>query len=537
MKPHPCHRAACLAALLILTITAPIAQGFLRRGADDSLEWMTADSDLIVRGTRLDGKLIKIAGWNCELTTLRVTETLKGKAEGTITILSFGQTGLGGHGDYLVFLVPTARWQASTPTTAEESRILSQVPWSTRSYWRYPIALDEMPNERVPHRFGFNAKYEELPTAEALLAVVRDEVRHPPIEQYGVLELQITPTSRFFAPETPASFGQRYLNILIEPRIAARAMEWVKSPDVYDRWNGAMVLSKFQSATNIALMKNLLDDPFPTPTSFPPSGRYSLSGVGKWTGTSYPIRRIAFDALRAWEVPIPEVVLEKPAYPVTYLKRGVVISVLATLITLCLILLLYRSGKGRRLSTKLAWMSAAALLILTAFWIRGHWRIDEISFSTAPDRRYEIAFYGGHLRLLQMDKLDERPPIAWTTVTRDTASETAWTPQGGNPRFNSLPLSVRKGAFGFIAERGTLFGVDFAQRPYRFWIIPLWSLCLLAAMLPAIKLRSWMRRSRIPEGHCQTCGYDLRASPERCPECGTAKKAATTAPHAGIIGR
>ena len=55
-------------------------------------------------------------------------------------------------------------------------------------------------------------------------------------------------------------------------------------------------------------------------------------------------------------------------------------------------------------------------------------------------------------------------------------------------------------------------------------IFPLWAAQFACAALPLVwigsRARKW-RFSRAP-GLCRNCGYDLRASPERCPECGTA---------------
>jgi len=51
--------------------------------------------------------------------------------------------------------------------------------------------------------------------------------------------------------------------------------------------------------------------------------------------------------------------------------------------------------------------------------------------------------------------------------------------------------------------------------------IPHWLLALAFLLPPFWWMTERRRQRRWRLGLCQKCGYDLRASPERCPECGT----------------
>ena len=69
---------------------------------------------------------------------------------------------------------------------------------------------------------------------------------------------------------------------------------------------------------------------------------------------------------------------------------------------------------------------------------------------------------------------------------------------------------------------------------FRYLTLPYWLLTTLFAVLPIfwiLHLRRQLRaRSRLKRGLCATCGYDLRSSKERCPECGALTPVPETAP-------
>jgi len=65
-------------------------------------------------------------------------------------------------------------------------------------------------------------------------------------------------------------------------------------------------------------------------------------------------------------------------------------------------------------------------------------------------------------------------------------------------------------------------------------IAPYWSLVVVTIPLPLIFLFTWKKQRtqkyRLAQGFCIQCGYDLRATPGQCPECGTITVGSNTKP-------
>jgi hypothetical protein len=99
-----------------------------------------------------------------------------------------------------------------------------------------------------------------------------------------------------------------------------------------------------------------------------------------------------------------------------------------------------------------------------------------------------------------------RKGINFQVAAPDAPYAESW---GIDPRARS-PLGL---AWQTASSRGP-FSVAAMTVPG--WIFPL----ILLALPVAHEARLYRARSRARRGFCRACGYDLRATPDRCPECG-----------------
>ena len=146
-------------------------------------------------------------------------------------------------------------------------------------------------------------------------------------------------------------------------------------------------------------------------------------------------------------------------------------------------------------------LSGLLALAMAALWVRRYYVCDTMGVRVRQTSPRISTLPGGlAITLITLSPGDGALDDRWRWHTASTFSD--W------PR----------NAIGFGTESFPL-----GSRTVRAVIVPCWVVVLLTATLPAAWF--WRRmRHRRPPGHCASCGYDLRATPERCPKCGAEPK-------------
>jgi hypothetical protein len=167
---------------------------------------------------------------------------------------------------------------------------------------------------------------------------------------------------------------------------------------------------------------------------------------------------------------------------------------------------------------KLAAGSLGMMLASVVLWVRSQFACDVIDIKRG---RYYMTFVtwpsyagvdAGWFSRTPIGT-EVEPAFAWEVQPVDHRVSALWFVPRVFPRFSNGPTT------GPIFDQGR-------------WSVrlPYWFLTLTTGLLSFLCRRHAKKLDpRWRLGRCLTCGYDLRATPERCPECGTAAGTAAAA--------
>jgi hypothetical protein len=166
---------------------------------------------------------------------------------------------------------------------------------------------------------------------------------------------------------------------------------------------------------------------------------------------------------------------------------------------------------------------AASSLLLCAFsvtlGVRSVWKHDRLQARIAG-HACVLNATSGRLSVWGGSEAAADFPSGWFTFEADPYSLERGSDAPG-------PVSAKWYAAGFGYVKGWYpGGVNYSTKArYQMLVFPAWAAGLLTALLPAWLFprlwRDWRRRRLTARGLCHACGYDVRNSPDRCPECGT----------------
>jgi hypothetical protein len=176
----------------------------------------------------------------------------------------------------------------------------------------------------------------------------------------------------------------------------------------------------------------------------------------------------------------------------------------------------------RRLFTILSALSLLLCAAVCLLWMRSYWVGDFVGWHrrvvgdpTYVERMWAASTEPGGFGLVLQ---------AYRTPTSSPSPSPFWRTRP-DPKGLAIPTWSRWGFKGYVWRSDPSVGsLEHHVASVRMLVVPAWSLCLLAAVLPsswvAVTARRRMIGRRLRQNLCPSCGYDLRATPERCPECG-----------------
>ena len=167
---------------------------------------------------------------------------------------------------------------------------------------------------------------------------------------------------------------------------------------------------------------------------------------------------------------------------------------------------------SRKRANRLATISLSLCVLLVAFWILSIVHVDVVRWPANARESWVIAHSDGGFIVGR--SFQSVTSFRFDGFTGDLpAREPVWFfILGDNPA-----RGREVAGFGYVERLD-----PFTGRPTTWaYFAAYWPLMLLTSVYPIVWLVGWRsRHRRFNSGRCTRCGYDVRATPDRCPECG-----------------
>lgn len=164
--------------------------------------------------------------------------------------------------------------------------------------------------------------------------------------------------------------------------------------------------------------------------------------------------------------------------------------------------------------------SMLVLLVAAAMWVRSYYWWDSAAWPTGTSNALSVSSQFGGIDFLESYYVANRyfgfRPQRPAKFQRNSVRCDPYRPY--------WRLDTANAVLGFY--------YDYLPNLYRRLLIPYWAITLVSAVCPIAWLLT--RRRTLKAGCCSRCGYDLRATPDKCPECGRPVKRPSVTPRVEV---